>query len=338
MEYETVIQSTLDNIDKRIHEKIRATELAQAVNYSVYHFCRVFLAITGTSVMNYVIGRKLEYSLYELSQGRKVIDVAAEYGFETHTGFAKAFKKHFGFPPSLCHLRINAGLPERATIAGVKIKHGGFTMNPHISVVTPFTVAGRTTKKTMPAVKAHYSTPAFAFIDEHEDETDNLLRDTQELFAKSDNIKHCEISMVYDVDPNSGEFTYLLGRGIFHPEDLAKIPPDMVSIEISGLYAIFPTPPVNFDHELVAKAIEDTWNDIFTKWLPNSEFEYDEERKDFEFYDERDHGHYFGNKRQMDIYIPIRMKEEAQRISKEKEQSYGKKKCNAVLSKKIEIQ
>ena len=151
--------------------------------------------------MSYVIRRKLEYSLYELSQGKKVIDVAVELGFETHTGFAKAFKKYFGFPPSLCHLRINARLPERATITSVKIKHGGFIMNPHISVVTPFTVAGRTTKKSMPAVKNHYSTPAFAFIDEHEDETHNMLRDTQELFAKSDNIKHCEISMVYDVDP-----------------------------------------------------------------------------------------------------------------------------------------
>jgi len=311
MEYEAVVQSTLDNIDKRISEKIRVVELADAVNYSVYHFCRVFMALTGTPIMNYVIERKLEYSLYELSQGKKVVDVAAEYGFETHTGFTKAFKKYFGFPPSLCHLRIKVGLPERATIISVKIKHGGFTMNPHISVVTPFIVAGRT-------IKNSYNTPAFVFKDEYEEETDNLLHSTLSIFKKSDNIKHCEISMVYDVDSESGEITYLLGRGIFHPEDLKIIPPDMVSIQINGLYAIFPTPPVTFEHEIFAKAIEDTWNDIFTKWLPNSEFEYDEERKDFEFYDERDHGHYFGNKRQMDIYIPIRMNEEAKRIAKEK--------------------
>ena len=35
MVYDTVIQSALDNIEKRITENIRASELARAVNYSV---------------------------------------------------------------------------------------------------------------------------------------------------------------------------------------------------------------------------------------------------------------------------------------------------------------
>ena len=54
------------------------------------------------------------------------------------------------------------------------------------------------------------------------------------------------------------------------------------------------------------------------KWLPASEFEYDDTRKDFEFYDYRDHGWYFDNNRQMDICIPIRQREEAKRLSQEK--------------------
>jgi len=322
MEYDEMIQSVLDSIDERITENIRIDELARAVNYSSYHFCRVFMIMTGTPVMNYVIRRKLEYALYDLSQGKRIIDVAMDYGFETHSGFSKAFKRCFGFPPSLCHIHIIPKAPEKAAISNVKLKtkskYGGFVMTPYITVMTPFTVAGRTLRKKLPNVSRHADIPAFCFSDLYEAESDNLLTDTSKLFSKSDAIKHCEVSMCYDVDAIAGEFTYLLGRGIFHPDDMKNILPDMVSFEINGLYAIFATQPVPFDqHDHCAQIIRETWTDIFTKWLPTSEFEFDETRKDFEYYDYRDHGHYFDNKRQMDICIPIRQRDEARRKSQE---------------------
>ena len=319
MDYEATIQSVLDEIDRRITENIRVDELARAANYSTYHFCRVFMAVTGTPVMNYVTRRKLEHAQCELSQGRRIIDVAMDYGYDTHTGFAKAFKKCFGFPPSLCPLRMTRRTPEKATVNSLRINRGGFTMTPYIIEMTPFTVAGRTLRLKAPYVKRHADIPAFCFTDEYEESADSLLSETSALFRKSDAIKHCEISMCYDVDPVSGEFTYLLGRGIFDPDDLKNIPSDMVRFEIAGLYAVFSTPPVPFEqHGRCAQVIQDTWNDIFTKWLPNSEFEYDEARKDYEYYDHRDHGWYFENKRQMDICIPIRQREEAKRASQER--------------------
>ncbi len=79
-----------------------------------------------------------------------------------------------------------------------------------------------------------------------------------------------------------------------------------------GLYAIFSTPPV----EDYIETIEDTWNEIFRSWLPTSEFELDDTRPDFEYYDHRDHRWYFGGKVQMDICIPIRQKEEEARKSR----------------------
>ncbi|MDR1689275.1 MAG: helix-turn-helix domain-containing protein [Clostridiales bacterium] len=90
MEYEAVIQTVLDEIDNRITENIRVFELARAANYSAYHFCRVFTELTGTPVLAYVTRRKLEYALYDLSRGKRVIDAAAEYGFETR-GVHKSF-------------------------------------------------------------------------------------------------------------------------------------------------------------------------------------------------------------------------------------------------------
>ena len=318
MDYEATIQSVLDEIDSRIAENIRIDELARAANYSIYHFCRIFMALTGTPVMNYVIRRKLEYAQHDLSQGKKIIDVAMDYGFSTHTGFAKAFKKCFGFPPSFCHLRFMKELPERTTVNSLKLKHGGFNMIPYITVVTPFTVAGRTNRHKMPNVKSTADIPAFDF-DEAKSDVHTLLDNTSQLFSKSDAIKHCEIEMCYDVNEDTGEFIYFVGRGIFHADDLKNILPDMVSFKINGLYAIFTTPLVPFEQrEKFAQAIRDTWQYIFAEWLPKSEFEYDETRKDFEFYDHKDHGWYFDCKKQGEIYIPIRQRDEAKKKSQEK--------------------
>ena len=36
-------------------------------------------------------------------QGNKILDVAIEYGWESHSGFIKAFKSYYGFSPSLLY-------------------------------------------------------------------------------------------------------------------------------------------------------------------------------------------------------------------------------------------
>ncbi|NLO47347.1 MAG: helix-turn-helix transcriptional regulator [Clostridiales bacterium] len=111
MEYELMNQSVLDEVDKRITENIGADDWARSANYSIYHFRRIFLVLTGTPLKSYVIRRKLEYALYDLSQGKRIIDVALDYGFKTHAGFTKAFKKTFRLSPlvvSFAYFRVSA--------------------------------------------------------------------------------------------------------------------------------------------------------------------------------------------------------------------------------------
>ncbi len=78
MEHISAMQRVLDAIDERITEKITVKELAEKSNFSVYHFCRLFLGITRMSVMMYVTRRKLQYALYDLCRGKKIIDIAME--------------------------------------------------------------------------------------------------------------------------------------------------------------------------------------------------------------------------------------------------------------------
>jgi AraC family transcriptional regulator len=180
---------------------------------------------------------------------------------------------------------------------------GDGILTPHIIELSPFTVAGNPSRYKRENMRTTGDAPTF-WNTINMDYTPVLIK-LYDVFPKS---KHCEISMCYDIDANTGEFTYLLGRGIDDPGDLQNIPPDMKRVEITGgLYAIFSTPPAADSY---IQAAQDTWNEIFLHWLPQSEFEFDETRHDFEYHDHRDHGWYFGGKLQIDICIPIRQREE----------------------------
>lgn len=309
MDHEFTIQTALNYIDDNITDEINISMIAKKSGYSAYHFSRLFKETIGISAISYVTWRKLQYALYDLSQGKKVIDVAMNYSFETHGGFTKAFNRCFGFPPSLCYMRINTNQPFNMSVNMLKNKFlGGNAMNPHIIELTPFSVVGYPSHHTKANMKNTADAPTFWNTLNLDYST--ILTKLYDAFPLS---KHCEISMCFDVDENTGEFTYMLGRGIDNSTDLVNIQPDMTRVDIiGGLYAIFPTTPA----DSYIQVAQDTWNDIFLNWLPQSEFEYDETRHDFEYHDRRDHGCYFGGKLQIDICIPIRQREEEIRKSK----------------------
>ena len=309
MNHTQTLQSVLDYIDENISNEINAKIIAEKAGYSAYHFSRIFTRIIGISVMSYVTWRKLQYALHDLSCGKKVVDVAMEYGFETHGGFTKAFVHWFGFPPSLCKLRLTVKPPIKPTVKMLTNKFsGGNAMNPHIIELTPFAAVGYPSRHKSENMKENVNAPTFWNTINLDYGT--ILTKLHNTFTKS---KHFEISMCYDINENTGEFTYILGRGIDNPDDLTSIQPDMTKVDIvGGLYAIFSTPPTA---DSFVQTAQDTWNEIFLKWLPQSEFEYDDTRRDFSYHDERDHGWYFGGKLQIDICIPIRQREEEIRKS-----------------------
>ena len=302
MEYEPMIQSLLDEIDKRITENIQADELARMANYSTYHFRRVFNELTGTPFMNYITRRKLEYALYDLSQGKKVIDVAMDYGFETHAGFTKAFKKYFGYPPSLYRLHISISPLAKATVNNVKLKHGGINMQVQIKEINPFSVVGYATRHKMPEVNVKGISDIPVFWDKINMEYSKALSTLHHTYTKS---HHCEVAVCFDIDEEHDCFTYMLGVGVDEADCNVTMRPGTYLHQMQGgLYAIFTTPLV--DEEQYVQSVHDTWNKILNQWMPESKYEYDSARVDFEYYDERDHSWLHNGKSRMDIYIPIR--------------------------------
>ena len=93
--YETQIQRSIDYIEEDVMEK-QTRKLARIAGFSESHFHRVFQALVGDTVMEYVRKRRLAQATYQLSHtDEKIIDIAFEHGFQSHETFTRAFKNCF---------------------------------------------------------------------------------------------------------------------------------------------------------------------------------------------------------------------------------------------------
>ncbi len=106
MESNTVVNRALKYIDEHLEEPILVQDVAGFAGYSEYHFARMFKAYMNVSVMEYVTKRRLIRASEDIINGEKIIDVAIRYGWQSHSGFTKSFKKEFGFYPSFLRAMI----------------------------------------------------------------------------------------------------------------------------------------------------------------------------------------------------------------------------------------
>ena len=95
------INLVLKYIEEHLEDQLTTAKLSQVAGYSEYHFIRMFKSYMNTTVMEYVIKRRLIKASEDILSGDKIIDVALKYGWQSHSGFTKAFVKEFDFAPSL---------------------------------------------------------------------------------------------------------------------------------------------------------------------------------------------------------------------------------------------
>lgn len=294
MNYSETISKAIDFIEMHIKDELTVEQIARDAGYSVYHFCRMFNAVHGLPVMDYVRLRRLSLARMELLSGRKVIDIAIDYDFKTASGFSKAFRKAFGYSPTTYIARMSGW-------DGIKITRtiGGFIMNPIIKKMPAFKVAGYGIKTN---ITSEYMKDIAAYWDTYEGE--NL---ESKMYAQLNPPKHGEVGLCVPSSEN-GNVTYLLGVIV---EDFTKVTPDMLIVEVPDAeYAVFTTLPVDnsetastYDEDPLAIMVKETWRYIFEQWLPKSGYCYDESKLDFEYYDERCHGL---KDAVMEIYVPVK--------------------------------
>lgn len=96
------LQQSIDYIEENILEKLDYEYLARYTNMSVFYYQRMFSALVGISVGEYIRNRRLTLAGLELTiSNSKIIDIAFKYGYETAESFTKAFVRFHGITPSI---------------------------------------------------------------------------------------------------------------------------------------------------------------------------------------------------------------------------------------------
>lgn len=95
-----ILQKVLNYIEDNLKTEISSEELAAMAGFSTYHFLHVFGTVVGMSPAAYITGRRIKHAVYDIYNGGRFVDTALLYGFDTHAGFYKAFKREYGCSPS----------------------------------------------------------------------------------------------------------------------------------------------------------------------------------------------------------------------------------------------
>lgn len=101
-EYLRRINLSIAFIHTHLDETMKLEQIATASHFSPYHFHRIFHAMIGETVNDYVQRKKMEKAAHILlcNLDLSITEIAANGGFSSSANFAKAFKNYFGVSPS----------------------------------------------------------------------------------------------------------------------------------------------------------------------------------------------------------------------------------------------
>lgn len=101
MNYYERIQKSLDFIESQLENEIDLDSAAKEACMSVSNFYRMFFALVGHSVKEYIRMRRISLAASDIVNGRPaIIDIAVKYDFEGGDAFSRAFKRISGLLPS----------------------------------------------------------------------------------------------------------------------------------------------------------------------------------------------------------------------------------------------
>ncbi len=240
--YVTMINEVLEHIERNIDQAMTLSGISQQFHVSAYHFARLFKVVTGLSLKQYILGRKLTLACERLLHpSASVTDTAYDFGFAYPEVFSRTFKKQLGISPTA-------------------YKTGQFEVpvTQKISVVERDIVNTRGTlalKGTYLHLDALALQGVFVEVDENAVDFERKLKQTGEAFFfdhrwEGDKPLYCVVNCHED---DSGLYTVFFGE----EEPGAALPERIVP---EGWYACF-----HYYGELMS--MRSTFVDDYYRWL-----------------------------------------------------------------------
>ena len=152
-------QESIDFMEQNLTEELDIEEIAGKAALSPFYYQRIFGALCGMTVGEYIRARRMTLAAQELARADvKVIDTAVKYGYDSPDSFAKAFQRFHGVTPSQAR---EPGAPLRS-FAPLHIKitlEGGSMLDYRIVEKAPFTIVG--VKKPFNSDSSYQEIPKF---------------------------------------------------------------------------------------------------------------------------------------------------------------------------------
>lgn len=102
LNYYERVQKAVDFIEDHLDSPIDIEAVAQEAFMSLASLYRLFFALTGYPVKEYIRNRRLSLAVQELIDSHStILDLALKYGFESHEAFTRAFTRIIGVTPSV---------------------------------------------------------------------------------------------------------------------------------------------------------------------------------------------------------------------------------------------
>ncbi|MGW7366188.1 AraC family transcriptional regulator, partial [Streptomyces sp. NPDC054841] len=251
------LNQAMEHIECHLDQRIEVTELARIVMTSEYHFRRLFSALAGIPLSEYIRRRRLTVAGAEVLAGeRTLLEVAVRYGYTSGEAFARAFRAMHGVGPGEAR-RAGASLQSQPRMSFRLIVEGSSSMRYRVVEKEEFRVVGR--KARVPLVHEGVNPAIAAFVRGIGQET------LQRIESLSDQEPEGIVSVSDNLDESRAEGTELdYYHGVV---TRAAVPEDMDALTVpAGTWAVFensgPFP----------QALQYLWRDVFTQWFPSNPY------------------------------------------------------------------
>lgn len=251
------LNQALDHIEHRLDQQVDVAELARIAATSEYHLRRMFSALAGMPLSEYVRRRRLTVAGAEVLAGREsLLEIAVRYGYGSGEAFARAFRVMHGVGPGEAR-RTGAALVSQPRLTFRLTVEGSSSMRYRVVDRPEFGVVGL--KARVPLV---HLGPNQAIIDFVRGIDPRTLERLEKL---SDQEPQGIVAVCDDLDPSRAEGTELdYYQGVITSADA---PDGTVVLPVpAGTWAVFTTSGP------APQAIQKLWYDVFTEWFPSNPY------------------------------------------------------------------
>ncbi|MGW1209145.1 AraC family transcriptional regulator [Streptomyces sp. NPDC002499] len=251
------LNRAMEHIEDHLDGAVDVEELARLAATSEYHLRRMFSALAGMPLSEYIRRRRLTLAGAEVLAGRDtLLEIAVRYGYGSGEAFARAFRAMHGIGPGEAR-RTGAALNSQSRMAFRLTVEGSGSMRYRVVDKTDFTVVGQ--KVRVPLV---HTGPNKAIMDFVRGIDPQILKRLEQL---SDQEPEGIVAVCDDLDPSRAEGTELdYYQGVitsvtaYEGATTLAVP--------AGAWAVFTTSGP------APHTIQNLWRDVFTEWFPSNPY------------------------------------------------------------------